>query len=85
MTFGAAPLATVESEADPKRPGRTAHRITGPTAACVQDAIDTLSATVDVAMGGVPGTARFIGPGRDTGGWCALGEVIVFQPQGAAA
>lgn len=77
--------AHVESEADPKRLGRTGYRITGPTAQVVQDAIDTITATVDAALGGAAGLARFIGPARIDEGWGALGEVVIFEPQGVAA
>jgi hypothetical protein len=72
-------LASVESAADPGRPGRTAHVIIGSTAAAVQDAIDTLSRTVDGACGGAPGIARFIGPCRVDGEWRAVGEVIMTE------
>lgn len=70
-------LATVESQADPRRPGRTGYLITGPSIGAVQDAIDTLTRTVDPTCGGACGLARFIGPVRVDGQFSALGEVIV--------
>lgn len=72
-------LAQVEMQADPNRPGRTAYRITGHSAAAVQDAIDTLSRQVDVAFGGVPGSAAFVGPARSGAGWQAFGEIVVLS------
>lgn len=72
--------ATVTSQADPRRPGRTGYLIQGRTAEAVFDAVDTLMATVDPIRGGVPGSAQFVGPVRDAvSGWRALGEVIVEQ------
>lgn len=70
--------ATVTSQADPRRPGRTGYLIQGRTAEAVFDAVDVLMATVDPVRGGVPGHAQFVGPVRDAvSGWRALGEVIV--------
>lgn len=76
-------IATVESQADPTHRGRTGYRITGPNAASVQDAINTLERTVDPACGGATGMANFMGPiavETPTGWqWGALGEVVVDQ------
>lgn len=78
-------IARVESEADPHRPGRTGYRIVGPTWASVQDAISTLTNTVDPTSGGATGMARFLGPVSvetpNGWAWAALGEVIVDQQQ----
>lgn len=74
--------AHVESAADPARPGRTGYRIRGATLTEVQEAIDTLSATVDAAFGGRPGYARFVGPARierDPNVFGAIGEVVVVE------
>ena len=72
-------IATVESQADLRHPGRIAYRISGSNAAAVQDAIDTLMAMVDASRGGFNGFANFIGPARINGGWGALGEVLIEQ------
>lgn len=76
-------VARVESEADPRRAGRTGYRITGNTAVQVQDAIDTIERTVDPTCGGAYGIANFIGPiaveTDDGWAWGALGELIIEQ------
>jgi hypothetical protein len=67
---------TVEHEADPKHPGRTAYRITGPSHAAVQDAISAIMNPIDDAGG----FASFVGPVavETDDGWAygALGETI---------
>lgn len=68
--------ATIESFPDPTYPGRTAYRITGPSKACVQAAIDDLMRRVDLAFGGVGGFAQFTNPARADGGYGSRGEVI---------
>jgi hypothetical protein len=71
---------TVEHEADPKRPGRTAYRITSHCRAEVQAEIDRLTDTVDAAFGGAPGMAQFTHPvqlGDRT--WRSLGHVVVME------
>ena len=65
--------AWVEWEDDPRIPGRRAYRITGETKESVQAAVDGRMALVDNATG----SARFVGPYRDNGGYIALGEVII--------
>jgi hypothetical protein len=69
-------IATVESEADLRHPGRVAYRITGSNAVAVQDAIDVITRPID-KLGGF---SNFIGPCRIDGGYGALGEVI-FETQ----
>lgn len=72
--------AAVESEADPRRPGRTGYRITGSDAGSVQAAIDTITRAVDPTCGGQSGHAQWMGPSRIADGWGALGVVTVNQP-----
>lgn len=79
------PPVRVEREDDPNTPGRSAYRISGPSEAAVQDEIRKLMDSVDVAFGGVPGRAQFIGPRRIAGGYGALGEVVVFGTETAQA
>ena len=71
----------VEREDDPRQPGRTAIRITGPTRIGVQAQIDKLMRSAE----GADGSANFIGPHRiGVGGWGALGEVFVTRHAEAA-
>jgi hypothetical protein len=71
----------VQTEIDPKMPGRTAYMISCRYAAPVQDAIDTISRSIDTSFGGVPGYAEFVGPTRVWGGFAAFGRVTVFQQE----
>jgi hypothetical protein len=77
MTAAAAATATVAF--DVGKDGRTTYAIVGPTAESVQDAIDTLTRTVDGAFGGRPGYAQFTGPVRSNDGWTARGTVVIFE------
>jgi hypothetical protein len=64
--------ATVESRDDPRTPGRSAHRISGPTWQAVQAAIEDLMNGADVTA------AEFVNPFRDcqnAGRWCSAGIV----------
>lgn len=71
----------VEREDDPRQPGRTAIRITGPTRIGVQAQIDKLMKVAE----GADGSANFIGPHRvGVGGWGALGEMFVTRHAEAA-
>lgn len=71
---------SVECEADPKVPGRTAIRISGATREAVQAEINFFTRAAD-ANGAPPMFLRFIGPARVENGWGALGEIIVRQPE----
>lgn len=82
-------IATVIRQDDPNRRGRSSYVITGPNAASVQDAINTIMATVDGAFGGANGSANFLGPVsvQIEGGWAwaAKGFVQVEQPEQVSA
>lgn len=67
--------ATVESEIDPARAGRTAYRISGPSREAVQAEIARLTDDVDERGG----FANFIGPALRGGKFWALGEVVIRQ------
>lgn len=76
----------VEIEADQRRPGCTVYRVTGSSRADVQREITRLSDQVDTAFGGVPGCARWSRIDLMQGGrFRAHGEILKFQPEGAAA
>ncbi len=72
--------ALVEYERDPRTPGRTAYRITGPNPAVVQNAIDARMREAEEAPG--PNCAQFEMPRRRNGQWEALGyvEIAVASP-----
>lgn len=67
--------AHVEAFPDAKEPGRTVYLVSGELLS-VQAACGRLMETVDAALGGKPGYARFGIPVRDRDGWIALGEVV---------
>lgn len=67
--------ALVEFETDPQTPGRTAYRITGPSADVVQNAIDARMRHAEDRPG--RNFARFTAPTRTADGWQALGEVVL--------
>lgn len=70
-------IATVESQADLRHPGRIFYRILGSNAAAVQDAINVITRPID-ELGGF---SNFIGPLRIDGGFGALGEIIFEQSE----
>ena len=73
-------MTKIDWQDDPAIPGRRAYRITGDTCREVQLIINARMRWVDIAMGGVDGTARFIGPAPiGNGEWQALGEVIIHD------
>lgn len=81
MTYGCRiDIAQIEREDDPKAPGRTGYRVTAKTFAAVQDAIDTISNTVDASIGGVLGMAQFTPIIRTPDGFGCLGVVTKEQP-----
>ncbi|MDO8596600.1 MAG: hypothetical protein Q7R45_08250 [Sulfuricaulis sp.] len=89
MTYGTpnGALATIARATDPDNANREAVQIRGPNSAAVQEGIDTVMRTVDLAFGGVPGTADFIGPlwfGDPDNCWAATGIVVKFQTEQAA-
>lgn len=72
--------ARVEAIPDPKAPGRTGYLISGQRLS-VESMCRRLCETVDTALGGKPGTARFTEPVRDGTEWVAVGWVCVEQGQ----
>ena len=71
-------MTKIETLDDTKMPGRRSYVITGDTKFEVQCIIDARMRWVDTAMGGVPGSAHFIGPYRIADGrYEAKGEVII--------
>lgn len=71
------PAVRVERMPDPRRPNRTAFRITGTHSADVQDYITSLIAEVE--MHGT-GYGRFIGPHHiGHGCYVALGEIVITR------
>ena len=78
-------IATIESEADPRRTNRICYRITGPTSGDVQRAINGIVRIVDE----INARASFIGPMRIKQEpfddifpeYGALGEVLLYQPE----
>jgi hypothetical protein len=71
-------MTKIDARDDTKIPGRRSYVITGDTKFEVQCIIDARMRWVDTAMGGVPGSAHFIGPYRIAGGrYEAKGEVII--------
>jgi hypothetical protein len=73
------PSVRVEHQVDPRRPNRTAYRITGTRSVDVQERIDALIAEVE--MHGV-GFGRFIGPHHiGHGCYVALGEIIIAKKE----
>lgn len=69
----------VEYEDDPKMPGRTAIRISGPSREHVQHHIDLATNWVER----IGGYARFIGPARIPGGFAAMGEALTHRMEAA--
>ena len=71
-------MTKIETLDDAKIPGRRSYIITGDTRFEVQYIIDARMRWVDTAMGGVPGSAHFIGPYRIAGDrYEARGEIII--------
>lgn len=69
---------TVEYESDPRQPGRTAIRITGPSSGAVQAQI---TYCMNAAENMRNSAATFTAPVRAIEGWMALGEVIVTETE----
>ena len=71
-------IVTIEAEADPAKPGRTAYRITGADKRAVEHAIAARMREAEE----FGGQAHFIGPARIDGGlYGAIGEVFVAVSQ----
>ena len=73
-------MTKIDWQDDATHPGRRAYRITGDSCREVQLIINARMRWVDTAIGGVEGSARFIGPAPiGNGEWGALGEVIIHD------